>query len=241
MTMATTAKPKWTQNIARATIAAAVLVLLAGPLIKFAILPWAAGLGLFAIGAILAGIGGLYCLVSLLGKKGGLTAIVAAAFGLSAIAIPVGIVVAARGAPAIHDITTDTVDVPQFTAITPDVRGPDTNPLAYDPADAPVQQAAFPTLKPLILTDTPDRAFAKALETAKKQGWVIVDSSEVDGRIEATATVDWWGFKDDVIIRIKPDGTGSRVDVRSQSRVGKGDLGFNADRISDYLADLAAA
>jgi uncharacterized protein (DUF1499 family) len=241
MTMTTTEKRPWTRNVARATIAAAVLVLLAGPLIKFSILPWAAGLGMFAIGAILAGIGGIFCLVALLRKKGGLTAIIAAAFGLSAIIIPVGIVVAARGAPPIHDITTDTQNPPAFVAITAEVRGPDTNPTSYDPAIAPVQQAAYPMLKPLILTDDPDTAFRKALDTAKKQGWVIVDSSEVDGRIEGTATVDWWGFKDDVVIRIKPDGTGSRVDVRSKSRVGKGDLGFNADRIADYLKALAAA
>ena len=231
----------WTHNIARATIAAAVLVLLAGPLIKFSILPWAAGLGLFAIGAILAGIGGIFCLVALLKKRGGLTAIIAAAFGLSAIIIPVGIVVSARGAPAIHDITTDTGNPPQFVVITAQLRGADSNPVSYDPAIAPVQTAAYPLLKPLILAAAPAAAFEKALAAAKKQGWVIVDSNAVDGRIEATATVDWWGFKDDVIVRLTPQGAGTRVDVRSKSRVGRGDLGVNAKRIQDYLKDVKAA
>lgn len=234
-------RTSWTNNIGRATIAAAALVLLAGPLIKFSVLPWAAGLGMFAIGAILAGIGGVFCLVAVLRKRGGLTAIVAAAFGLSAIAIPVGIVVAARGAPAIHDITTDTANPPQFVAITPAVRGPDTNPTSYDPAIAPLQTAAFPDLKPLVLPAAPADAFAKALAVAKAQGWVIVDSNSVEGRIEGTATVDWWGFKDDVVIRLTPEGTGTKVDVRSKSRVGKGDLGVNAERIADYLKALQAA
>ena len=185
------AQRHWTKNIARATIAAAVLVLLAGPLIKFSILPWAAGLGLFAVGALFAGLGGLFCLFALLKKRGGLTAIVAAAFGLSAIIIPVGIVVAARGAPPIHSITTDTANPPQFVAITPEVRGEGSNTIVYDQALAPVQLAAYSRLKPLNLADAPAAAFDKALAAARKQGWVIVDSNAVDGRIEATATVDW--------------------------------------------------
>ncbi|MBC7505868.1 MAG: DUF1499 domain-containing protein, partial [Sandarakinorhabdus sp.] len=60
------------------------------------------------------------------------------------------------------------------------------------------------------------------------------------GRIEATATVPWWGFKDDVVIRLTPAGTGTRVDMRSKSRVGKGDLGVNAKRINDFLDALKA-
>ena len=218
-----------------------MLVLLAGPLIKFSILPWAAGLGLFAVGALLAGLGGLFCLFALLKKRGGLTAIVAAAFGLSAIIIPVNIVVAARGAPPIHSITTDTANPPQFVAITPEVRGEGSNTIVYDQALAPVQLAAYSRLKPLNLADAPAAAFDKALAAARKQGWVIVDSNAVDGRIEATATVDWWGFKDDVVVRLAPQGTGTRIDVRSESRVGKGDLGVNAKRIEDYLKAVQAA
>lgn len=239
--MVQTEKRPWTSNIARATIAAAVLVLLAGPLIKFSFLPWTAGLGMFAVGALLAGLGGIFCLIALLRKRGGLLTVVAAAAGLAAIAVPVAIVVGSGGAPAIHDITTDTANPPQFVAITPAVRGPGTNPVTYDPAIAPVQAAAFPLLKPLVLADSPAAAFEKALAAAKAQGWVIVDSNAVEGRIEATATVDWWGFKDDVVIRLTPEAAGTKVDVRSKSRVGKGDLGVNAKRISDYLAAIKAA
>jgi uncharacterized protein (DUF1499 family) len=67
---------------------------------------------------------------------------------------------------------------------------------------------------------------------------VAADSSA--GRIEATATTPWFGFKDDVVIRVAPDPAGSRVDVRSVSRVGQSDVGTNARRIRAYLARLAA-
>jgi uncharacterized protein (DUF1499 family) len=74
-----------------------------------------------------------------------------------------------------------------------------------------------------------------------QQGWVIIAKDPAAGRIEATDTVPWWGFKDDVVIRLTPQGTGTRIDVRSKSRVGKGDLGVNANRIGDYLARIADA
>ncbi|HJR53568.1 MAG TPA: DUF1499 domain-containing protein, partial [Gemmatimonadota bacterium] len=61
------------------------------------------------------------------------------------------------------------------------------------------------------------------------------------GRIEATATTPWFGFKDDVVVRIRPEAGGSRVDVRSVSRVGRSDVGTNARRIEEYLEIVSAA
>ena len=229
---------RWTQRIARATIAAALLVLLAGPFIKFGVLGWQAGLGMFAVGALLAGIGGIICLVALLRRRGGVLAVVGAAAGLAALAVPVVIVLEASEAPKIHDITTDTANPPQFVAVTPELRGPNTNPVTYDPGIAPLQTKAFPKLKPLIVADAPAAAFDKALAAAKGQGWTIVASDPATGRIEATAMVPWWGFKDDIVVRLTPEGTGTRIDVRSASRVGVGDLGVNAKRISDYLKKI---
>jgi uncharacterized protein (DUF1499 family) len=72
-------------------------------------------------------------------------------------------------------------------------------------------------------------------------GWEIVAAEAAEGRIEATETTAWWGFKDDVVIRIAPEGTGSRLDIRSMSRVGKSDLGKNADRIRAFLAKVKEA
>lgn len=237
--MADTKTTAWGGRIARATIAAAVLVLLAGPSIKFGILPWQAGLMMFVVAALLAGIGGLISLIALLRKRGGMLAVLAAAAGLAAIIIPVAIIAGGRAAPPIHDITTDTANPPAFVAVTPDLRGANTNPVTYDPAIAPVQAKAYPALAPLLLPDAPAAAFEKALAAAKAMGWEIVASDAATGRIEATDTVPWWGFKDDVVVRLTAEGTGTRIDVRSKSRVGKGDLGVNAKRISDYLAKIS--
>nr|WP_310524966.1 DUF1499 domain-containing protein [Polymorphobacter sp.] len=231
---------RWSSRIARATIAAAVLVLLAGPAIKFGVLTWQVGLGMFVVAAVLAGIGGLISLIALLRKRGGMLAVLAAAAGLAAIVIPVAIIAEGRGAPPIHDITTDTANPPAFVVVTPELRGPKTNTVTYDPALAPVQAKAYPALAPLVLPDAPAAAFEKALAAAKAMDWAIVASDAAQGRIEATATVPWWGFKDDVVVRLTPDGTGTRIDVRSTSRVGIGDLGVNAKRIADYLAKISA-
>jgi uncharacterized protein (DUF1499 family) len=78
----------------------------------------------------------------------------------------------------------------------------------------------------------------RALDAARSLGWEVVASDAATGRIEATATSRWFGFKDDVVVRIRPEGAGSRVDVRSMSRVGVGDLGANAERVREFLAKL---
>lgn len=231
----------WIRRIARAAIAAAVLVLIAGPLIKFGILGWQPGLAMFALGAIFAGIGGIICLIAVLRRRGGLLTVVAAAAGIAGLAVPVGIVVNAGNKPPIHDISTDTANPPAFVAIDAAVRGPDTNSTDYDPALAPQQAAAYPKLKPLVTALPPAQAFERAASAASQKGWLIVSRDAAAGRIEATDTVPWWGFKDDVVIRLTPQGAGTRIDVRSNSRVGKGDLGVNAKRISDYLARIADA
>jgi uncharacterized protein (DUF1499 family) len=88
------------------------------------------------------------------------------------------------------------------------------------------------------LTDPPAAAFTRALGAARRMGWEIVAADSAAGRIEATATTTWFGFKDDVVVRIKPNQNGSRIDVRSESRVGGSDIGTNAKRIRRYLGEL---
>ncbi|WP_404326387.1 DUF1499 domain-containing protein [Aerophototrophica crusticola] len=78
----------------------------------------------------------------------------------------------------------------------------------------------------------------RAEAAARDMGWDIVAVEPAEGRVEATATTAWFGFKDDVVVRVRPEGDGSRIDVRSKSRVGRSDLGANAARIRDYLARL---
>jgi uncharacterized protein (DUF1499 family) len=143
--------------------------------------------------------------------------------------------------PAIHDVTTDTTRPPTFVAILP-LRDGAVNPVDYGgPEVAAKQQKAFPDIGPVTLNLPPDRAFDRALAAARTMGWDLVASDPAGGRIEATDTTFWFGFKDDVVIRITPQPNGSRIDVRSLSRVGIGDIGANASRIRRYLAAMKAS
>jgi uncharacterized protein (DUF1499 family) len=145
----------------------------------------------------------------------------------------------ARSVPPIHDITTDTAQPPQFVAVV-GRRGAGSNPLDYGgPELAAQQQAAYPDLQPLILQAPVAEAASRALAAAQAMGWEVVASDPGQGRIEATDTTFWFGFRDDVVIRVTAlDAQRSRVDVRSVSRVGQSDLGANAARIRKYLAAL---
>jgi uncharacterized protein (DUF1499 family) len=146
----------------------------------------------------------------------------------------------AQSVPPIHDISTDTDNPPPFVAVV-ERRRDASNPVEYGgPEIAAQQHRAYPDLHPVTLSDPPARAFERALEAARGQGWEIVASAPADGRIEATDTTRFFGFKDDVVVRVKPEGTGSRVDVRSLSRVGKSDVGKNASRIRAYLRALGS-
>ncbi|HET9046983.1 MAG TPA: DUF1499 domain-containing protein, partial [Casimicrobiaceae bacterium] len=140
--------------------------------------------------------------------------------------------------PPINDITTDMTNPPEFKAILA-LRANAPVPATYaGEATAKQQAVGYPDIRPAIVAMAPAAAFAAALADAQQMGWDIVASDSATGRIEATATTPWFGFKDDVVVRVTPADKGSRIDIRSVSRVGKGDLGANARRIRDYLAKL---
>lgn len=139
--------------------------------------------------------------------------------------------------PAIHNISTDLENPPEFVAahrITDRL-----NPLAPAPESVRAQQRDYYALQPLRLPVPPEQVHARALQLVLQQGWTLIDASAEQGRIEATAETLFFGFKDDVVIRIQSEGEGSRVDMRSVSRVGRSDLGANARRIQTFLAVLA--
>lgn len=153
--------------------------------------------------------------------------------------VPLSLQKLARTVPSIHDITTDTDNPPAFVAVA-ERRRDAPNPVAYDgPEVAAQQKRGYPDLGPLVLAAPPARVLAAAEATARAMGWEIVAVAPADGRLEATATTSWFAFKDDVVVRVSPAGAGSRVDVRSKSRVGRSDLGTNAKRIRAFLAGLA--
>ena len=138
--------------------------------------------------------------------------------------------------PYIHDITTDTDNPPTFVAVLP-LRAGAENPAEYGgPELAKQQKVGYPDLKPGWISGPPNAAFPQVLQAAKDMGWEIVASDPQQLRIEATDTTCWFGFKDDIVVRVASSPTGSRIDVRSVSRVGKSDLGTNARRIKAYLA-----
>ena len=145
----------------------------------------------------------------------------------------------ARALPKIHDISTDLINPPLFVKILP-LRASAPNPAAYGGLEvAAAQKTGYPDIGPRDLALAPTAAFANSLTAAKSMGWELVDADAGKGIIEATATTLWFGFKDDVVIRITPIATGSRVDMRSVSRVGKSDVGANAARIREFFAKLA--
>lgn len=144
----------------------------------------------------------------------------------------------AESLPPIHDITTDVNDAPAFVTIR-ELRAEAPNPSEYAGAEvARLQQEAYPDIEPVILDDPYGLAFERALDTAHRMGWELVDKDRREGRIEAVDRTFWFGFYDDVVIRLQPLDEGTRVDVRSKSRVGRHDFGTNADRIRSYFDTL---
>jgi uncharacterized protein (DUF1499 family) len=201
----------------------------------FAILGWAAYTGMAAALVSLASV--ILTRPSTL-RRGFLISIFGLLIGILVFGVPWCYWRTAQSVPAIHDITTDTENPPRFVSISP-LRKNVPNSSEYGgPEIAAKQRAAYPDLAPAMLSIPPDKAFEQALAAARKMGWVIVDANAADGRIEATDITFWFGFKDDIVIRVTPADQRSRVDMRSVSRVGKSDVGMNARRIRKYLKEL---
>jgi uncharacterized protein (DUF1499 family) len=164
-------------------------------------------------------------------------AAVALVASLAAVAVPFQTLRRERTAPPIHDISTDLQNPPAFKAVVP-LRAEAPNPLDRPPAVNDQQRRGYPDIQPLTIPDPPDRAFDDALQTAQAMDWAIVSADKSAGTIEATDTTTWFGFTDDVAVRLTPWGSGTRVDVRSVSRVGRSDRGRNAGRIEEFLEAL---
>ena len=205
-----------------------------------------AGFGLVPLGAGLAAASVALALIAIVwrfaAKKGrvarALVALIGSAVFLTWLAAEV---LPARGAPMIHDVTTDPDDPPAFTAFavdTPSARG-----LKGGAAEwRALHDEAYGDLAPLRVAAAPREVVAAAAELARERGWEIAALSPDRGRLEATATVSAYAFEDDVVLLARPAaGGGSEVSMRSVSRVGVGDLGYNAERVQAFLADLEAA
>jgi uncharacterized protein (DUF1499 family) len=139
--------------------------------------------------------------------------------------------------PRIHDINTDTGRPPAYVAVLR-LRKAGENSTDYAADVAALQKQAYPDIVPALLDLPPAQAYARAEQAARAMGWEIVAAVPEELRIEATDTSLLFGFKDDVVIRISAADRGSRVDLRSASRLGRSDFGVNANRIRKYLKQL---
>jgi uncharacterized protein (DUF1499 family) len=144
----------------------------------------------------------------------------------------------AASVPEIHDITTDTLNPPMYDEIIA-LRKNAPNSLVYEYQGsarklAALQIAAYPDLKPLTSALSVNLAIKRAVDILKNQGLDVINVNAVKGIIEATATSFWYGFKDDVVVRIQATEQGSKIDLRSVSRVGRSDVGVNAIRIRTF-------
>ncbi len=182
-------------------------------------------------------------------RKGWLISLLCLAVPLTAFGIGKNLRTKAGKLPPIADITTDTQSPPTFseTIATRRTKNQCSNTLDYmgktfgqdKTLVSAAQVKAYPDIRTLVFAKPTKAVFDKALAAAKSMGWDIVSHSEDTGIIEATATSFWYGFSDDVIIRIGPaDGGGSLLDIRSISCVGRSDIGVNAARIRKFRGKL---
>lgn len=174
-------------------------------------------------------------------------AVLAVLIGIALIGYPAYLGARAYQLPAIYDVTTDPIDPPQFDAIAR-LRPRDANPIAYQGLyAAELQHVAYPDIDPEETAASPQEAFDVAMKIIVKRKWRVVDArpprgpvgaKPADGIIEAVARSLILGFPEDVVVRIRATNDGTRLDVRSASRYGRSDLGSNAARVRNLIADI---
>lgn len=218
----------------------ALALVVAGPLLsRVGLVHPMTGLSAFALGAVVGLVATVVGAVS--AARGRVrTGLTAAGLGLLAFG-SVALAAFGRGQhPPVNDVATDLADVPAFTQAPklPDNRGRD---FTYRRELEPVVRRAYPDLAPLTLAVPPERAYALALALAREQPrWEVTRQDAQALELEAVAESRLFRFPDDVVVRVRPaPGGGSRVDVRSKSRLGRGDLGANAARIRHFLEQLS--
>jgi len=239
----------WARRMAGFALAAAflaVIIVQSGLLeIQPALATFGGALVIAAIALILAI--AAFVVIWLEGLGGMGAALTAMLVSLALLAYPAYLGMKAYRLPWIYDVTTDPIDPPRYEALAR-VRPRDANPVAYAGLYAAEQQrTAYPDIGPLSVTAAPQAAYDAALAIVNKRRWRVVDArapqaGRREGRIEAVARTPVMGFRDDIVVRVRPEGSdGSRIDVRSSSRYGQFDFGANASRIRSLLDDVEEA
>jgi uncharacterized protein (DUF1499 family) len=235
----------WASRLALFTLAVAAMAIVVVRLDFVEALP---GLATFAGAAGIAVIAMLFAFAAFVviwreGLKGFRHALLAFVIGIALIAYPAFLGTRAYRLPALNDVSTDTNDPPGYEAIAR-LRPREANPVAYPGAAfAELQRATYPGIGPLQTASTPAELYEAALAVITKRKWRIIatrspQAGRREGRIEAIARTAFMGFRDDVVVRIRPISGGARLDIRSASRYGKHDLGANARRIVGLIEDI---
>jgi uncharacterized protein (DUF1499 family) len=166
---------------------------------------------------------------------------------LALLAYPAYLGAKAYSLPALYDITTDPIDPPRFEAVAR-IRPRETaNAITYAGLYAAEQQRnAYPDIEPMLVSVTPQNAYEAVMTVINGRKWrPITDRSPQrsrgEGFVELVVRTPIMGFRDDVLIRIRPNGQGARIDLRSASRYGRHDLGTNAARIRGLMEDIEEA
>jgi hypothetical protein len=239
----------WSRNLAVFSVVAVLVSIL---IVRFGFLEMKPALATF-FGAL--GIAGLSILVGLgafasiwqNGSRGMSRILLALLIDGIVLAYPAYLGLQYRKLPPIHDITTDVLDPPRFEALARLRAGEGANSAVYAGLySAEQQRTAYPDIETVELETPVQRAYEVTLQLVNKRKWLVIDERPPQlprriGRIEAVARTPIMGFREDVSIRVTPDGEDSRVDIRSSSRYFEGDLGSNAARVAKLIEDINSA
>jgi uncharacterized protein (DUF1499 family) len=227
--------------IALASIVGFLMVVLPGPLYQFAGVSLGTAFTSLRFGVYVGGAALILIILQVLINRKSVSwgsTFIYAAMALVAVGMPVSMMSKASAVPPIHDITTDVTNPPEFVAIAP-LREGAPNPVSYEGGDVTKQQLeAYPEIKTQLLPQSINEVYIAAERTIDALGWERVTEGALPNTLEATDTTTWFGFKDDVVVRLTVQNDDTLVDVRSKSRVGKSDLGKNAQRIDAFLFEL---
>jgi uncharacterized protein (DUF1499 family) len=239
----------WARNLAVFSVVAVVVSIL---IVRFGFLEMKPALATF-FGAL--GLAALSILIGLAafaaiwqnGSRGMSRILLALVIDAAVLAYPAYLGLQYRKLPPIHDITTDPIDPPRFDALARLRAGDGANTAVYAGLySAEQQRQAYPDIEPVDLEVPVQRAYELTLQLINRRKWLVIDERPPApprriGHIEAVARTPIMGFREDVSIRVVPDGDDSRVDIRSSSRYFESDLGSNAARVTKLIDDLNTA
>lgn len=250
--------------LVRGALAVALLLpiyfLLAALATRFGLVDWRVGFVTLTLGGglimvlvtVVAALVGLVLALTVKPRQGWQRALIALAIPVVGVGAVLGMTLGRSGATAlIHDIVTDPAAplVLSPRVMADRARVPGVNPVEVDPrlgrdgsggSVREVQRTVYPDIRPILLGKPAPAAFEQALATARSLGWSVEYSDAASGRIEATVQSFWYGFIDDIAVQVAPAAAGARIDLRSISRVGEGDIGANAARIRAFREALSA-